>query len=86
MPRPTKRKAAHKQVSRDKRGKFIKEDELNLIDTESSTFELMETGLSDDSPSEKLWENDEVKVIGEVMLIRRQNKIFGTDFQRIAFG
>ena len=49
MPRPNKRKAAHKQVSRDKRGKFIKEDELNLMDTESSTFELMETGLSDDS-------------------------------------
>ena len=35
MPRPTKRKATHKQVSRDKRGKFIKEDELNLMDTES---------------------------------------------------
>ena len=40
MPRPTKRKAEHIKVSRDKRGKFIKEDELNLIDTESSTFEL----------------------------------------------
>ena len=60
MPRPTKRKATHKQVSRDKRGKFVKEDELNLIDTASGTFELMETGLSDDSSSEKLWENDEV--------------------------
>ena len=60
MPRPTKRNAAHKQVSRDKRGKFVKEDELNLIDTASGTFELMETGLSDNSSSEKLWENDEV--------------------------
>ena len=48
-------------MSRDKRGKFIKEDELNLMDTESSTFELMETGLSDDSSGEKLWENDEGK-------------------------
>ena len=54
MPRPTKRKAVHKQMSRDKRGKFIKEDELNR------TFELMETGLSDDLLDEKLWENDEV--------------------------
>jgi len=52
MPRSNKRKAAHKQVSRDKRGKFIKEDELNLMDTESSTFELIETGLSDDSSGE----------------------------------
>ena len=49
MPRPNKRKAAHKQAPRDKRGKFIKEDKLNLMDTESSTFESMETGLSDDS-------------------------------------
>src|SRR5438128_9621811 len=60
MPRPNKRKAAHKQVSRDKRGKFIKEDEFNLMDTESSTFKLMEMGLSDDSSGEKLWENNEV--------------------------
>ena len=58
MPRPTKRKAGHIKVSRDKRGKFVK-DELVLIDTEGSTLEI-ETGLSDDSLSEKLWENDEV--------------------------
>ena len=54
---PTKRKAGHIKVSRDKRGKFVK-DELVLIDTEGSTLEI-ETGLSDDSLSEKLWENDE---------------------------
>ena len=40
MPRPNKEKPAHKQVSRDKRAKFIKEDEPNLMDTESSTFKL----------------------------------------------
>ncbi|CAG8523148.1 14778_t:CDS:2, partial [Acaulospora colombiana] len=38
--------------------KFIKEDELNPMDTESSTFKLMETGLSDDSSGENFWKND----------------------------
>ncbi|CAG8535351.1 12251_t:CDS:2, partial [Acaulospora colombiana] len=60
MPRPNKRKAAHKQVSRDKRGKFIKEDKLNMMDTESSTFELMEIELSNDLSGENFWENNEV--------------------------
>ena len=44
---PTKRKAGHIKVSRDKRGNLVK-DELVLIDTEGSTLEI-ETGLSDDS-------------------------------------
>ena len=68
MPRPTKRKAGHIKVSRDKRGKFVK-DELVLIDTEGSTLEI-ETGLSDDSLSEKLWENNEVSDWGGVLIQR----------------
>ena len=88
MPRPNKRKAAHKQVSRDKRGKFIKEDELNLMDTESSTSELMETGLSEDSSGENFWENDQVSDWGsdvdskfniKVLFLHRDN--FDPEFE-----
>jgi hypothetical protein len=59
MPRPPKRKATHQKVSRDGRGRFIR-GELDFINTEASTLEIVEMGLGDDLLSEQLWENDEV--------------------------
>ena len=47
IPRPPKRKAAHQKVSRDGRGRFIR-GELDFINTEAITLEIVETGLGDD--------------------------------------
>lgn len=59
MPRPTKRKAAHKKVNRNEQGKFTKEVEVTLSDMEVDTLEE-QSEIGYDALSEYDWENDEV--------------------------